>query len=183
MEIDRKFVSSIIGMSDTQKTILVSKGEESGLKLGDHAKISNNNGMIARAVVSKLSPSRSIWSVYRFFEKSALRSQSSYMFKIASPVVLTKDESKALGSLAEKYGKSDKEVIEVPTKEVIKQKRLRNNFIKKDRVVSQFDKEDYSTLEDDGRDKKLDPDVDWSGLNGTNDLENYDSNVDYSTLK
>ncbi len=183
MEIDRKFVAGILSMSDTKKTILVAKGEESGLKVGDHAKISTNNGMVARAIVAKLSPSRSIWSVYRFFEKSALKSQASYVFKIASAVVLTEDESKSLGTLAQKYGKSDKEVIEIPTKEKIEQKRLQNNFIRKDRVVSQFDKEDYSTLEDDGAPRRLDVDIDWTALDGKKDLENYDSNVDYSALK
>ncbi|PJB53469.1 MAG: hypothetical protein CO099_06920, partial [Bdellovibrio sp. CG_4_9_14_3_um_filter_39_7] len=60
MDIDSKFVGRVLGVSDSKKTVLMNKGHESGLKEGDHAIMSLASGAVARGLVAKLSPSRSV---------------------------------------------------------------------------------------------------------------------------
>ena len=77
----------------------------------------------------------------------------------------------------------DKIVPEETRKQKREQKKLERQFIKKDRVISQFDRVDYSTLEDNGMPKNLDPDIDWTGLDGKKDEDAVDPNVDFSDVR
>ena len=106
LEVDSKFVGRILGNSDTKRTLLVNRGDETGVKVGDHAKISlPTSGMLARAICVRTSPSRSVWSIYRFFDLEKINKGSVYTFKVAKSVKLTNDESKNLGGLARKARK------------------------------------------------------------------------------
>ncbi len=182
---DTKFIARILGVSDTKRTLLVNKGKEHGLGMDQHVKISLPTGILARAVVVKLSPSRSVWSVYRFFKKESLKPQTVATFKISSPVRLTTDESKALGSLAERVDKKTEPIPKDP-KSQKKQKEVAKSILKSQRVTSQFDSIDYSLLEEDDEiitNPKLDPELDWSALNGKKDKENFDPSLDYGALR
>lgn len=182
---DTKFVARILGVSDTRKTLLVNRGKENGITEDIHAKISLPTGMIARAVVVKVSPSRSVWSVYRFFDKNKLEAQTVATFKVSSPVQLTTDESKSLGALAERIDKKEEEIPKEPKFEK-KQQRLAAQILRSQRVTSKFDNIDYSKLEDDDviiSNPKFDPDLDWSALNGKRDGEGFDKSLDYSNLR
>ncbi len=184
LEVDAKFIARLLGLSDSKRTILINKGSEVGLKVGDHAKMSLPTGVIARAVVVKLSPSRSVWSVYRFFHKDKLVSKIAVSFKISSAIKLTSDESKSLGLLADKVDKKTDEILDDEKVEFKKkQKTIRNQLIKSENIISQFDNRDYSSLEDDGVVKPLNKDIDWSGLDGKKDTESFDTALDYSRLK
>lgn len=185
LKLDTKFVARILGASDSKRTILINRGEEHGLAVDQHAKLSVPSGMIARAVVVKVSPSRSVWSVYRFFAKDKIEAQTVATFKIASAVKLTTDESKALGSLASKVDKKTEKIPEDPTHEK-EQKKIGYAILKSQRVTSQFDNIDYSNLEADEDvivNPTLDRDVDWSGLDGKKDGANFDASLDYGTLR
>lgn len=181
--IDTKFVARILGASDSKKTILVNRGTEHGLIRMQHAKISLTTGVIARAVIVKISPSRSVWSVYRIFNKDKIAPQTVATFKISSPVTLTTDESKELGRLGPKINKK-KEKIPKDPKFVKKQKRIKRSITMSQQVVSQFDNVDYTNLNEpiDAR-PELDVDIDWGGLNGKKDQDNFDGSLDYSQLR
>ena len=182
---DSKFIARILGVSDTKRTILVNRGKENGLILNHHAKISTPIGMIARAVVVKVSPSRSVWSVYRFFSKEKIVEQTVATFKIASPVKLTNDESKALGAQAAKVDKKEKPLPKDP-KFSKEQERIGLSILRTEKVISQFDDIDYSSLQDDEDvilNLKRDSEIDWSGLDGKRDGENFDNSLDYGALK
>lgn len=182
---DAKFIARILGVSDTKRTILVNRGKENGLNKDQHAKISLPTGIIARAVTVKVSPSRSVWSVYRIFKKDKIEPQTVATFKISSPVRLTTDESKALGSLAKKVGKKREKIPKDPKFEK-EQKQIGRQILRSQRVTSQFDNIDYTNLADDDRiieNPKLDPDLDWSALNGKKDGEGFDRSLDYSGLR
>lgn len=182
---DSKFVARILGASDSKRTILVNKGRENGLGENTHAKISVPSGVIARAVIVKLSPSRSVWSVYRIFSKDKILAQTVATFKVSSPVKLTTDESRALGSLAEKIDKKTEKIPEDPELEK-NQKNIGKQILRSQRITSQFDNVDYTILEEDDQiisNPKLDPDLDWSGLNGKKDGEGFERGLDYSLLR
>jgi hypothetical protein len=181
--IDTKFVARILGASDSKKTILVNRGSEHGLAKMQHAKISIPSGVIARAVIVKISPSRSVWSVYRVFKKNKIEPQAVATFKISSPVSLTTDESKELGRLGPKINKT-REAIPKDPKFVKKQRKINRSIKMSENVVSQFDNIDYSDLNEAiETQQELDVDLDWSALNGKKDQNNFDATLDYSQLR
>lgn len=185
MDIDSKFVARVLGVSDSKKTVLMNKGNESGLKEGDHAIMSLPSGAVARGVCAKLSPSRSVWSIYRFYDADKLMPNIALTVKIASPVKLTDDESKGLGALAADYGTKTSEAIpEDQTSSGVKkaQEVLAKDF-KQSEKLGQFDNADYSNLDDNMIPIPLDPDLDWSGLDGKKDMDKVDPSIDYSNLK
>jgi len=183
LDIDTKFTARILGASDTKKTILVNRGSEHGLALDQHAKISIPTGMIARAVTVRVSPSRSVWSVYRVFAKDKIEAQAVAMFKIASKVSLTEDESKALGALSEKVGKKTEPIPKDPEK-VKEQKKIGYSILKSQRVTSQYDNVDYTKLQEHAPVRQeLDRDLNWGGLNGKEDRNSFDPSLDYSNLR
>lgn len=96
LEIDEKLTLRILRTSNTKKTILINRGLEDGLVVGDHAKFFLTTGVIARGVVVKASPTRSIWSFYRIIDADSMTSDKVMNLKISTPLKLTEDSSKAL---------------------------------------------------------------------------------------
>lgn len=96
LEIDEKLTLRILSLSDSKKTALINRGLEDGLVVGDHAKFFLTTGVIARGVVVKASPSRSIWSLYRIVDLEEIEKNKVMNLKIASPVKITEDPSKSL---------------------------------------------------------------------------------------
>lgn len=108
LEIDEKLPLRFLQVSGSKKTVLINRGLEDGLVVGDHAKFFVTTGVIARGVVVKASPSRSIWSLYRLVSPEKVQKSKVLNLKIASPVKLTDDPTKSLYSMA----KQDVEVGE-----------------------------------------------------------------------
>lgn len=98
LEIDEKLTSRVVNTSVSKKTILVNRGIEDGLAVGDHAKFYVSVGVVARGVVIKTSPTRSVWSLYRLVNKEYIREEQVLKLKITPAVKITKDESKMLVS-------------------------------------------------------------------------------------
>lgn len=97
LEVDEKLTLRILKVSSSNKTILINRGQEDGLAEGDHAKFFTTSGVAARAMLVKVSPQRSIWSVYRVVTADQLKSDQVMSLKISTPVKVTADSSKALG--------------------------------------------------------------------------------------
>lgn len=95
LDIDEKLTIRLLRLSRSKKTALVNRGLEDGLVTGDHAKFYLTSGVIARGVVVKASPSRSVWSIYRFVNPAELIPDRVMGVKIATPVKLTEDKTKA----------------------------------------------------------------------------------------
>lgn len=96
LEIDEKLTLRFLKVSSSKKTVLINRGAEDGLAVNDHAKFFITSGVIARGVVEKVSPSRSIWSLYRVVEPAEITEGKVLNLKIASPVKITDDPSKSL---------------------------------------------------------------------------------------
>ncbi len=109
LDIDEKLTFRILQTSDTKKTILMNRGLEDGLAIGDHAKFFITTGVFARAVVIRATPSRSVWSIYRIVKPSEIHRDKVANLKIASPVKVTNDRSK---SLAPTYPKDSRQMGE-----------------------------------------------------------------------
>jgi len=96
LEIDEKLTVRIIGVSESRKTLLINRGIEDGLAVGDHAKFFVSVGVVSRGVVVKASPTRSVWALYRLVNKDFIREEQVLKLKITPAVRITKDESKML---------------------------------------------------------------------------------------
>ncbi|MFZ9001984.1 MAG: hypothetical protein ACO20H_11820 [Bacteriovoracaceae bacterium] len=96
LSIDEKLTLRILKVSDTQKTVLINRGAEDGLMVGDHAKLYVTQGIVARGVVMKTSPSRSVWSLYSISDADKVRSQSVLSLKITEEYKVSLDSSKML---------------------------------------------------------------------------------------
>src|SRR5574343_1885919 len=72
LEIDEKLTIRIIKLSESKKTILVNRGAEDGLVVGDQAKFIDQSGVVARGVVEKVSRTRSVWSIYSVINPSEM---------------------------------------------------------------------------------------------------------------
>ncbi len=96
LEIDEKLTVRVVKTSESRKTIMVNRGTEDGLVEGDHAKFIVTAGIVARAVCVRVSPTRSVWSVYRLVNADFILNDSVMSLKISAPVKITKDESQAL---------------------------------------------------------------------------------------
>jgi hypothetical protein len=185
LEVDKRFVARVMAVSDSKKTLLIDKGHEVGLREGDHAKLSLPSGMVARGIIVKISPSRSVWSIYRFTRKEKIQKDVVFTFKISPAVRLSTDETRALGILGKRMNKKSEKIDFTVEGEKFKkeQKKLKNDFIRKDKIISQYDTVDYSSLDESPKKNPRDPDVDWNGVDGKNDLVDFDSGLDYSNLK
>jgi hypothetical protein len=96
LEVDEKLTVRVIRTSETRKTIMINRGTEDGLVEGDHAKFIVTAGIVARAVCVKVSPTRSVWSVYRLVNADFIVNDSVMSIKITPAVKVTKDETQAL---------------------------------------------------------------------------------------
>lgn len=96
LEVDEKLTIRIVKTSESKKTVMVNRGTEDGLVEGDHAKFIVTAGIVARGVVFKVSPTRSVWSIYRLVNADFIVNDSVMSLKITPPVKITKDETQAL---------------------------------------------------------------------------------------
>lgn len=96
LEVDEKLTVRVVKTSESRKTIMVNRGTEDGLVEGDHAKFIVTAGIVARAVCVRVSPTRSVWSVYRLVNADFIVNDSVMSLKITPAVKITKDESQAL---------------------------------------------------------------------------------------
>ena len=96
LEIDEKLTIRFLKVSNSKKTVLVNRGSEDGLVAGDHAKFFVTSGVVARGVVEKVSPSRSVWSLYRVVDAAEITDDKVLNLKIASPVKITEDPTKSM---------------------------------------------------------------------------------------
>lgn len=117
LELDEKLTLRILRVSDSKKTILINRGIEDGLAEGDHAKFFVTSGVVARGTVVKVSPTRSVWSVYRLVSPEYIKEDTVLNLKIASAVKVTDDESKMISKEPEvaKDVKMDK--LDIPLSE------------------------------------------------------------------
>ena len=96
LEVDEKLTVRLVKTSESKKTVMVNRGTEDGLVEGDHAKFIVTAGIVARGVVVKVSPTRSVWSLYRLVNADFVVNDSVMSLKITPAVKITKDESQAL---------------------------------------------------------------------------------------
>ncbi len=96
LEVDEKLTLRILKVSESRKTIFINRGEEDGLKKGDHAKFFTTAGVVARGMVIKASPQRTIWAVYRLISADNIVNDSVMNLKITKPVKVTYDNTKML---------------------------------------------------------------------------------------
>lgn len=96
LEVDEKLTVRIVKVSDSKKTVMLNRGTEDGLVEGDHAKFIVTAGIVARGVVVKVSPTRSVWSIYRLVNADFIVNDSVMSVKITPAVKITKDETQSL---------------------------------------------------------------------------------------
>jgi hypothetical protein len=96
LEIDEKLTTRFLKVSRTKKTVLLNRGLEDGLVVGDHAKFFLTTGVIARGTVVKASPTRTIWSVYRLVDADKVFPDKVVNIKMTKPITMTEDPTKSL---------------------------------------------------------------------------------------
>ncbi|TDJ07662.1 MAG: hypothetical protein E2O68_03175 [Deltaproteobacteria bacterium] len=96
LEIDEKLTLRILKISKTKRTILINRGIEDGLVEGDHAKFFDQSGVLARGKVSKISPTRSVWSIYRIINDKEFKQDKVLSLKITTELKLTSDKTKKI---------------------------------------------------------------------------------------
>ena len=101
LEVDDKLTLRILNTSDSKKTILINRGLEDGLAEGDHAKFFLTVGVVARGMIVKVSPTRSIWAVYRLVNPEYVKNDMVLNLKITEAVKLTNDATKMVVKDAE----------------------------------------------------------------------------------
>ena len=96
LEIDEKLTIRILQTSSSKKTVLINRGHEDGITVNTHAKFFLTTGVFARGVARKVSPARSIWSVYRIVKPEHIVSQKVANIKISLPIKLTEDPAQGI---------------------------------------------------------------------------------------
>lgn len=96
LEVDEKLTVRILKTTDSRKTVMINRGTEDGLVEGDHARFIVTAGIVARGVLVNVSPTRSIWSIYRLVNADFIVNDAVMTIKITPPVKITKDESQTL---------------------------------------------------------------------------------------
>jgi len=96
LEIDEVLSVRLLKVSSSKKTVLINRGIEDGLVEGDHAKFFVTEGVIARGIAVKLTPSRSIWSIYRLVNPNYIATESLMKIKITEAVQISNDQSKQI---------------------------------------------------------------------------------------
>ena len=96
LEIDETLTTRIMEVSATKKTILLNRGIEDGLVVGDHVKLFLTQGVIGRAVAVKASPQRSIWSVYRIVSPDKIVMDKVVKIKATPPINISDDQSRVI---------------------------------------------------------------------------------------
>jgi len=96
LDIDEKLTLRILKISKSKRTILINRGIEDGLSVGDHAKFFDQSGVLARGKVAKISPTRSVWSIYRIINDNEFKQDKVLNLKITEELKLTKDKSREI---------------------------------------------------------------------------------------
>ncbi|PIP95665.1 MAG: hypothetical protein COW00_12305 [Bdellovibrio sp. CG12_big_fil_rev_8_21_14_0_65_39_13] len=96
LEIDEKLTGRLLKVSNSKKTVLVNRGLEDGLVVGDHAKFFLTTGVIARGELVKASPTRSVWALYRIVDSDQVFPEKVISLKISSPLKTTDDPTRVL---------------------------------------------------------------------------------------
>lgn len=96
LEVDEKLTVRVLKSTETRKTVMLNRGSEDGLVEGDHARFIVTAGIVARGVLVKVSPTRSIWSIYRLVNADFIVNDAVMTIKITPPVKITKDESQTI---------------------------------------------------------------------------------------
>lgn len=96
LEVDEKLTLRILNVSSTQKTILINRGVEDGLVVGDHARFFVPEGVIARGVIVRVAPTRSVWSIYRMVNPDYVKEEEVLSLKITQPVKLSDDPTRQI---------------------------------------------------------------------------------------
>lgn len=96
LEVDEKLTVRILKTTDSRKTVMINRGTEDGLVEGDHARFLVTAGIVARGVLVSVSPTRSIWSIYRLVNADFIVNDAVMTIKITPPVKITKDETQVL---------------------------------------------------------------------------------------
>ena len=162
LDIDEKLTMRFLKVSNSKKTVLVNRGSEDGLVVGDHAKFFITQGVIARGVVVKASPSRTIWSIYRIVDPNEVSEGKVLNLKISTPVKLTEDPSKSLKDEGVEAG-ADK--ISIPLAEGA-------DDLPKD--LSDVDKDELKEL---GVDKSMDVETNSSKAKGNSPSQTSTKNI------
>ncbi len=115
LEVGEKLTSRVLKTSDTKKTVLINRGIEDGLEKGNQAMFYLSKGVVARGVLRKVSPTRSVWSIYRISDSSELRADNVLKLKVIPSAPLTSDETR--GVVAESRGSTDSEMLDIPLAE------------------------------------------------------------------
>ena len=97
LDMDETLTFRILKLSKTKKTLLINRGTDDGLEVENHAKFYlTSTGVVARAVVRKVSPTRSVWAIYRLINESEINTGRVLQLKSVSAVKLSKDPTKML---------------------------------------------------------------------------------------
>lgn len=96
LEVDEKLTLRIINTSNSKKTILINRGIEDGLIVGDNAKFFLTEGVVARGELIKASPSRSVWALYRISQGDKINNNEVLNLKITTSLKTTSDPTKML---------------------------------------------------------------------------------------
>lgn len=115
LEIDEKLTVRLLKVSKSKKTVLVNRGLEDGLVVGDHAKFFLTTGVFARGVVIKASPGRTVWSLYRVVDGDQVTTDKVSNIKISTPLKITEDPSKMIYN--EAIAEAGSDTIDIPVAE------------------------------------------------------------------
>jgi hypothetical protein len=96
LEIDDKLTLRVLKTSESKKTILINRGIEDGVQKGDHAKFFLSVGVVARGVSIKVSPTRSVWSLYRLVYPDYIANDQVMNLKATREVKITEDPTKVI---------------------------------------------------------------------------------------
>ena len=173
LEIDKKLLFSIINFSKSKRTLLINKGLENGLKKGDQAKFFlNSESLVARATLIKASPTRSLWSVFKYRNKNIVKKGKVLNLIITKKVPLTNDVTKKIFKSGTFSGKEDKILVS-------KRKNKRTSF---SRFLAQKPKGDFSAINDMERPKRK-KSVDYSNLVEKKKMSRFSIKTNYDNLK
>tara|TARA_R110002072_G_scaffold276051_1_gene437562 strand:+ start:316885 stop:317985 length:1101 start_codon:yes stop_codon:yes gene_type:complete len=138
LEINEKLTTRFLKVSASKKTVLINRGLEDGLVVGDHAKFFLTTGVIARGVVVKSSPTRSIWSIYRIIDVNSVFPDKVVNIKITTPVKVTEDPTKSV------Y------VTESPIETTILRERI-SEGMPTGRVLTEGDQKELASFKEDNQ--------------------------------
>ena len=96
LDVEEKLTVRFLKISSSKKTVIVNRGVEDGLATGDHGKFFLTPGVIARGMVAKTSPTRSVWSLYQIIDSGQVVVDKVVSVKIITPLKISKDKSKSI---------------------------------------------------------------------------------------